>query len=296
MKGIVLAGGTGSRLFPVTAAVNKQLLPIYDKPMIYYALTTLLSASINDICIICNAQDITGYQKLLGDGAEFGSRIEYIVQDEPEGIPQAFVLASDFIGTENVALVLGDNIFVDHGDIRRSVKNFKSGAHIFGIQVKHPEHYGVVEFDSELSPISLVEKPKKSKSRFAIPGFYIFDKRCILLAQSIKKSARGEFEIIDLLKLYMANEKLSLSLLSRGTGWIDAGTTRNHAIVSRYIESMQQMHGVMVGSPHEAAFVRGFIKQNELLDYARSIKPSDYGDYLEDLVQQDTELSMMRKS
>jgi len=292
MKGIILAGGTGSRLFPVTAAVNKQLVPVYDKPMIYYALTTLLSASINEICIICSADDISGYKKLLGDGREFGSSLTYIIQEKPEGIPQACVLAAEFIGADPVALILGDNIFVDNGDIRRTVQAFRNGAHIFGIQVKHPEQYGVLEFDENMSLISLIEKPKKFISRFAIPGFYLFDCRCILLAQSLKKSRRGELEIIDLLKLYLADHKLSVSLLSRGTGWIDAGTTRNHAIASRYIESMQQMHGIMVGSPHEAAFVRGFIKPEDLRDYAMSIKPSDYGDYLDELVTLDAEFGL----
>lgn len=285
MKGIILAGGTGSRLFPITRSVNKHLIPVYDKPMIYYPLTTLLSASISQICIICNIEDHNAYKSLLGTGEEFGADIRYIVQTSPEGIPQAFSLAADFIGDENVTMILGDNIFVDNGDIRRSVSRFRGGASIFGIQVTNPSDYGVVEVDKNLSPIGLSEKPKLPKSNFAIPGCYIFDSRCIFRSQTLKKSKRGEFEITDLLKLYLEEKNLNLSILSRGTGWIDAGTTINLGIVSRYIESMQQMHGIMVGSPHEAAFVRGFINEKQLHQSAKQIKSSNYGKYLLDLVK-----------
>lgn len=284
MKGIILAGGSGSRLFPATAAVNKQLLPIHDKPMIFYPLTSLLAASIDDICIVCNALDVPGYLSLLGDGSQFGASITYVVQEKPEGIPQALVLASKFIGAEPVSLILGDNIFVDNGDIRRAVSKFSTGAHIFGLQVKRPENYGVVVIDDSSSPVALVEKPRDPKSNLAIPGFYIFDQKSSLLAQSLVKSKRNEYEIVDLLRLYLKNNELGLTVLSRGTGWIDAGTTQNYAIVSRYIEAMQQMHGIMLGSPHEAALVRGFIDCEHIKDIAASMKASEYKDHLEELI------------
>lgn len=285
MKGIILAGGSGSRLFPATAAVNKQLLPIHDKPMIFYPLTSLLAASIDEICIVCNAPDVPGYLALLGDGSQFGASITYVVQDKPEGIPQALVLASKFIGAGPVSLILGDNIFVDNGEIRRAVSNFSNGAHIFGLKVKNPQHYGVVEIDGSSNPVALVEKPKQPKSNLAIPGFYIFDQRCSLLAQTLRKSKRNEYEIVDLLRAYLKDTKLGLTVLSRGTGWIDAGTTENYAIVSRYIEAMQQMHGIMFGSPHEAALVRGFIGEEHLMQIAASLKPSEYKDHLEVLIK-----------
>ena len=284
MKGILLAGGTGSRLFPVTSVVNKHLLPIFDKPMIYYALTSLISASIREICLICNDKDLDSYKNLLGNGSEFGISIEYIIQDQPKGISHALSLASGFIGEDNVSVILGDNVFVDQGDIRKNVKNFKSGARIFAIPVKNPENYGIVEVNAALEPISLVEKPQNSNSRLAVPGFYIFDSYCSKYAASVDLSDRGEYEIIDLLNRYLDKDKLKVSLLSRGVGWIDAGTSKNHAIVSRYIEAKQQMHGVMIGSPHEAAHVRGFIDDAQLLAFAKNIKPSEYSDYLENLI------------
>ena len=284
MKGILLAGGSGSRLFPVTSSINKHLLPIYDKPMVYYALTTLISASICEICLICNEKDFDSYKNLLGNGSEFGISIEYIIQDQPKGISQALSLASGFIGENNVSVILGDNVFVDQGDIRKNVENFKSGAHIFALPVKNPENYGIIEVNADLEPISLVEKPQNSTSRLAIPGFYIFDSYCSQYAASVDLSDRGEYEIIDLLKRYLDKDKLKVSLLSRGVGWIDAGTSKNHAIVSRYIEAKQQMHGVMIGSPHEAAHVRGFIDDAQLLAFAKNIKPSEYSDYLENLI------------
>jgi glucose-1-phosphate thymidylyltransferase len=296
LKGVILAGGSGSRLFPATVAVNKQLLPVYDKPMIYYAVTTLLSASINEICIICNEGDLPGYEALLGDGSDFGSRVEFIIQHKPEGIPQAITLASDFIGTEPLALILGDNIFVDHGDIRECVENFKSGATIFGIKVSQPEKYGVVEFNSKLKPTSLEEKPKNAKSSFAIPGFYLLDNNSLRLVKKLKKSSRGEFEIVDLLNIYLDVELLSLSLLSRGTGWIDAGTVDDLALASRYIEVIQQMHGIMIGSPHEAALVRGFIDREGLLKYTQSLEQSRYRKYLETVARVDFECTSANPS
>jgi glucose-1-phosphate thymidylyltransferase len=283
MKGVILAGGSGSRLFPMTAAVNKQLLPVYDKPMIYYALTTLLSASISQICIICNREDVFSFRDLLGDGSEFGSRIEFIIQKKPEGIPQAITLAGDFIGSDAVALILGDNVFVDHGDIKNCVKKFRGGASIFGVRVNQPENYGIVEFDSSLKPISLEEKPKFPKSSFAIPGFYLLDNNSTTLVKKLTKSKRGEFEIIDLLDLYLNEDTLSLTLLSRGVGWLDVGTIDNLAVASRYIEAMQKMHGVMLGSPHEVALVRGLINNNDLLEYVKSLPSSYYREYLEAL-------------
>ena len=241
VKGILLAGGTGSRLFPVTSVVNKHLLPIFDKPMIYYALTSLISASIREICLVCNDDDLIRYKKLLGDGSEFGISIEYITQAMPQGIAQALSLASAFIGEDNVSVILGDNVFVDHGDIRKNVAYFKSGAHIF-------------------------------------------DRYFSQYAASVDVSDRGECEIIDLLKRYMDKDHVKVSLLNRGVGWIDAATSKNHAIVSRCIEAKQQMHRVMIGSPHEAADVRGFIDDAQLLAFAKSIKSYKYSNYFESLI------------
>lgn len=280
MKGIILAGGKGSRLFPNTTVVNKQLLPVHDKPMIYYALTTLLAASINDICIICNPEDIQGYKDLLGLGEQFGAKITYVAQENPDGIPQAFTLASKFIGSDPVALLLGDNIFIDNGEIRHAVKNFRTGAHIFGLRVQNPSQYGIVLLDDAQQPIGLVEKPTRPQSNYAVPGFYIFDSSCVFFSQTLQKSNRGELEIIDLLNKYLKNKKLDLTLLSRGTGWIDAGTHENHAIVSRYVEAMQQMHGILFGSPHEAALIRGFIDEALLQQFSEPMPDSSYKAYL----------------
>lgn len=285
MKGVILAGGRGSRLFPMTLAVNKHLLPVFDKPMIYYPLTTMISASINEICIVCNRDDVIDYRKLLGNGSKFGARLTFKYQDEPRGVVDGILCALDFIEGDSVAVILGDNIFIDNGDLRRAVSDFAAGAHIFGLNVEHPDQYGVVELDGECRPTALIEKPARSNSRTAVTGFYLLDDQCSLLARRVNKSSRGEYEIIDLLNMYLNLESLSVTLLSRGTGWIDAGSPETYGIVSRYVESMQQMHGVIIGSPHEAALIRGYISASELLAFALDRQPSSYTEYLKDLAE-----------
>lgn len=284
MKGVILAGGSGTRLFPMTAGVNKHLLPIHDKPMIFYPLTTLISASIQDIVIVCNETDIDDYKALLGNGEQFGSVINYISQSKPDGIVSALNLASAFTDSDNMAVILGDNIFLDSGDIRRGVARFKEGVQIFGKQVSNPENYGVVEYNDEMRPVKLSEKPTHPLSSTAVTGFYIFDKKYSAYANNVKLSARGEYEIMDVLRQYLTAGTLELTLLSRGAGWIDAGTKESYAIVCRYIESIQQMHGVLIGSPHEAAFVRGFVSGSMLRAYIDHSGPSDYSNYLQTLL------------
>jgi len=268
----------------MTAGVNKHLLPIHDKPMIFYPLTTLISASIQNIVIVCNETDIEDYKALLGNGEQFGSLINYISQSKPDGIVSALNLASTFTENDNMAVILGDNIFLDGGDIRRGVARFKEGAQIFGKQVSNPENYGVVKYNDEMRPLELSEKPTYPMSSTAITGFYIFDKKYPAYANNVKLSARGEYEIIDVLRQYLSAGALELTLLSRGAGWIDAGTKESYAIVCRYIESMQQMHGVLIGSPHEAAFVRGFVSGSMLRAYINNSGPSDYSNYLQTLL------------
>ena len=284
MKGIILAGGTGSRLFPITTSINKQLLPVYDKPMIYYPLTTLLSAGIKEICIVCCEADVTNFKNLLGDGTQFGASISYTVQSNPEGLPQAFTLSEKFIGTSNVCLILGDNIFVDNGELRRAVGNFKSGSQIFGLKVKNPKDYGVAKFSTKGKLEEIVEKPASFIGDYAIPGFYIFDYKCVNKSRCLKKSLRGELEITDLINSYIQDGACTIDIFSRGTAWIDAGTLVNHSIISRYIEAFQQMHGILVGSPHEAALIRGFININILKEFINSSPKSDYIEYLSDLI------------
>ena len=284
MKGIILAGGTGSRLYPLTSTVNKQLLPVHDKPLIYYPLTTLISSGIKDICVVASAPDLEHYRQLLGSGQNFGINLSYLVQDKPTGIPQAFPICRDFIGTDNVTLILGDNIFVDSGEIRRTIQGFETGSTIFSYQVKNPSRFGVVEFDRDGFPQKLVEKPTKTKSRSAIPGLYIYDPKVIFLASSLKSSFRGETEITDLNNLYLSRDELTVKALSRGTTWIDAGTPSALSRATNYIFTIETNHGLKIGCPEEAALIRGLIDETKLEALISKMHECEYKQYLADLV------------
>tara|TARA_B100001093_G_scaffold498867_1_gene547489 strand:- start:2825 stop:3739 length:915 start_codon:yes stop_codon:yes gene_type:complete len=284
MKGIILAGGTGSRLYPLTSTVNKQLLPVHDKPLIYYPLTTLISSGIKDICIVAKGSDLAHYRQLLGLGQNFGINLSYFVQDKPTGIPQAFPICRDFIGNDNVTLILGDNIFVDSGEIRRTIQSFKTGSTIFSYQVKNPSRFGVVEFDGDGLPQKLVEKPTNTKSRSAIPGLYIYDPKVIFLASSLKSSFRGETEITDLNNLYLSRNELTVNALSRGTTWIDAGTPSALSRATNYIFTIETNHGLKIGCPEEAALIRGLIDETKLEALISNMHECEYKQYLTDLV------------
>ena len=284
MKGIILAGGTGSRLYPLTSAVNKQLLPVHDKPLIYYPLTTLISSGIKDICIVASNTDLVHYRQLLGSGHAFGITLSYLVQDRPTGIPEAFTISRDFIENDNVTLILGDNIFVDSGEIRKTIQEFKSGSTIFSYQVKNPCQFGVVEFDKHGVPQKLVEKPSRTKSRSAIPGLYIFDPKVIFLASSLKPSFRGETEITDLNNIYLSRNELKVKALSRGTTWIDAGTPSALSRATNYIFTIETNHGLKIGCPEEAALIRGLIDETKLEALISNMHDSEYRQYLADLI------------
>ena len=284
MKGIILAGGTGSRLYPLTSAVNKQLLPVHDKPLIYYPLTTLISSGIKDICIVAGTTDLVHYRQLLGSGHAFGITLSYLVQDRPTGIPEAFPICRDFIKNDNVTLILGDNIFVDSGEIRKTIQEFKSGSTIFSYQVKNPCQFGVVEFDNNGVPQKLVEKPSRTKSRSAIPGLYIFDPKVIFLASSLKPSFRGETEITDLNNIYLSRNELKVKALSRGTTWIDAGTPSALSRATNYIFTIETNHGLKIGCPEEAALIRGLIDETKLEALISNMHECEYRQYLADLI------------
>ena len=284
MKGIILAGGSGSRLYPITMSISKQLIPVYDKPMIYYPLETLIYAGINDILIISTPQDLPNFQKLLGDGSQFGCNFSYKIQKEPNGLAQAFVLGDDFIKNDKVCLILGDNIF------QMKIKNLENckdvdGALIFGYHVNDPERYGVVEFDNEFNVISLDEKPTNPKSNFAVPGLYFYDNDVIDIAKNLKPSARGEYEITDVNKFYLDNNKLKVNLLSRGSVWLDTGTIDSLLKANIYVQVVEERQGRKIGCVEEAAFKKGLINDDQLLKLALKFKKSGYGDYLKSLLK-----------
>ena len=284
MKGIILAGGMGSRLYPLTSIVNKQLLPVHDKPLIYYPLTTLISSGITDICIVAGNSDLEQYRRLLGSGHAFGINLSYLVQDKPTGIPQAFSICRDFIENDNVTLILGDNIFVDSGEIRSSIQGFRAGSTIFSYEVKNPSRFGVVEFDNDGNPKKLIEKPSNTRSRSAIPGLYIYDPKVIFLASSLKPSFRGETEITDLNNLYLSRNELTVKALSRGTTWIDAGTPSSLTRATNYIFTIESNHGLKIGCPEEAALIRGLIDENKLEAILSNMHECEYKQYLTELV------------
>ncbi len=287
-KGIILAGGSGTRLYPVTHAVCKSLLPIYDKPMIYYPLSTLMLAGIRDILIISTPEDVPKFQQLLGDGSRFGLNLHYIVQPRPEGIAQAFLVGKEFIGASCCALVLGDNIFYGH-DLAKTVieaAEQKSGARIFAYPVHDPERYGVVEFDTAGKALSLEEKPKAPKSRYAVTGLYFYDNQVIEIAKSLKPSARGELEITDVNKEYMKRQQLEVAVMGRGMAWLDTGTHEAMLEASLFIQTIETRQGLMVSCPEEIAYRYGYITAGQLEATAASMKNNRYGEYLLQLLKE----------
>ncbi len=285
MKGIILAGGSGTRLYPITKTICKQLLPIYDKPMIYYPLSVLMLAEIKDILIISTPQDLPKFKELFGDGSHIGLNFEYKVQNAPKGIAEAFILAEDFIGSDDACLVLGDNIFYGQGlsDIlRKAVASIKEngGGNVFGYYVKDPERYGVVDFDKEGKVLSIEEKPQEPKSNYAVTGLYFYDNEVIEIAKNLKPSARGELEITDLNKVYLAKNKLSVELFGRGFAWLDTGTHESLLDASEFIATVEKRQGLKVACIEEVAYLLGYISREELMGLAGNYK-NEYGKYLE---------------
>lgn len=287
MKGIILAGGSGTRLYPLTIAVSKQLMPVYDKPMIYYPLSTLLLAGINEILIITTPEDQAGFKKLLGDGSQIGCRFEYKVQPSPDGLAQAFVLGEEFIGDDSVALILGDNIFYGSG-MGKLLQNKANpdGAVVFAYQVSDPERYGVVEFDSDYKVKSIEEKPQQPKSNFAVPGLYFYDNSVVEIAKNIKPSHRGEYEITDVNKVYLEQGKLEVGVLDRGTAWLDTGTFDSLQEAGQFIEVIEKRQGLKVGCIEEIAYRKGYINKEQLLVLAEKFKKSGYGVYLQMIAEE----------
>ena len=281
MKGIILAGGSGTRLHPLTLAVSKQLMPVYDKPMIYYPLSILMMAGIKDILIITTPHDQAQFQKLLGDGKSLGCNFQYSIQEEPNGLAQAFVLGADFIGDDKVALVLGDNIFHGAGmeELLKSNNNPDGGV-VYAYHVHDPERYGVVEFDADRKALSIEEKPRQPKSNYAVPGLYFYDNDVIQIARDLKPSPRGEYEITDVNQEYLRRGKLKVGILGRGTAWLDTGTFESLMQAGEFVRVLEQRQGLKVGSIEEAAYRQGFIDANQLRKIAEPLRKSGYGDYL----------------
>jgi glucose-1-phosphate thymidylyltransferase len=282
MKGIVLAGGAGTRLYPMTRAVSKQLLAVYDKPMIYYPLSTLMLGGIQDILLICTARDLPAFQATLGDGKNFGIRLSYAVQDAPRGIAEAFLIGADFIGNDPVALVLGDNLFYGVGltNLFDHAAKLQSGALIFGYYVKDPTQYGVVEFDPTGRVLSLEEKPKQPRSHYAVPGLYFYDNQVVAIARGLAPSARGELEITDVNRAYLAAGTLTLSIMGRGTAWLDTGSPDTLLQASNFIQTVETRQGLKIGCLEEIAYRKGFIDLDTLRTIGTSLEKTEYGQYL----------------
>lgn len=284
MKGIILAGGAGSRLYPLTLVASKQLQPVYDKPMVYYPLTTLIEGGVREFCLISTPHDLPRFRQLLGDGSRFGVTFDYREQAKPEGIAQAFRLADTFIGSDPVTLILGDNIFWGGDAFQRAFSEFTGGATIFGYHVHDPERYGVVEFDATGKAISIEEKPQNPKSSFAVPGLYIYDNSIVQIARDLKPSARGELEITDVNVEYLRRGTLRVCKLARGFAWLDAGTSSSLHDASAYVQTIEQRQGIKVGCPEEAAFRRGFLSLDQLAQVSAAMPRCEYRAYLEEVV------------
>ncbi|MCO5050854.1 MAG: glucose-1-phosphate thymidylyltransferase RfbA [Verrucomicrobiae bacterium] len=281
MKGIILAGGAGSRLYPLTLVASKQLQPVYDKPMVYYPLTTLIEGGIREFCLISTPHDLPRFKQLLGDGSRFGLTIDYRAQEKPAGIAQAFLIAESFIGKDHVTLILGDNIFYGGEAFGNAFNEFKSGATIFGYHVNDPERYGVVEFDAQGQALSIEEKPQRPKSNYAVPGLYIYDNQVLEIVSSQKPSARGELEITDVNVSYLRRQQLRVALLARGFAWLDAGTSSSLHEASAYVQTIEKRTGVKIGCPEEAAFRNGFLDLAQLEGLVAKMPKCEYRDYLE---------------
>lgn len=286
MKGIILAGGSGTRLYPITYAISKQIMPIYDKPMIYYPLSVLMQAGINEILIISTPHDMPNFQRLLGDGKIYGCDFQYAIQEVPNGLAQAFVIGKDFIGNDKVALVLGDNIFYGSGLMDLLTKNNDpDGGVIYAYHVSDPERYGVVEFDKDLKAVSIEEKPIHPKSNYAVPGLYFYDNSVIEIAENLQPSPRGEYEITDVNKEYLKQGKLKVGILDRGTAWLDTGTFDSLMQAAQFVQVIEQRQGLKVGCIEEIAYRKGFISADELMQIAQPLLKSGYGQYLVELIK-----------
>jgi len=286
-KGIILAGGSGSRLYPITKGVSKQLLPIYDKPMVYYPLSVLMLAGIQDILLISTPEDIGSFERLLGDGSEFGVRLSYVVQPSPDGLAQAFIIGEDFIGQSNVCLVLGDNIFYGQGftPLLRTAANRQSGATVFGYQVKDPERFGVVEFDAEKRAISIEEKPSKPKSNYAVTGLYFYANDVVQIAKCVKPSPRGELEITSVNQAYLERGDLNVELLGRGFAWLDTGTHESLLEAGHFVETIEKRQGYKIACLEEIAFHNGWLGKDDLRRIGQSLSKNAYGQYLLELLE-----------
>lgn len=286
MRGIILAGGSGTRLHPITQGTSKQLVPVYDKPMVYYPLTTLILSGIKDILVITTPHDAPAFHRLLGDGSQFGINLSYVVQEVPNGLAQAFVLGADFIGQDSVALVLGDNIFYGPGmgDQLQRFHRIDGGA-VFAYHVHNPQAYGVVEFDSDFKAVSIEEKPAQPKSNYAVPGLYFYDNDVVGIARDLKPSARGEYEITDVNRQYLEAGKLHVEVLPRGTAWLDTGTFDSLADATAFVRTVEKRQDLKVGCPEEAAWRRGFLSDTDLARVAEPLRKSGYGEYLLGLLQ-----------
>ncbi|HNE50538.1 MAG TPA: glucose-1-phosphate thymidylyltransferase RfbA [Chitinophagales bacterium] len=286
MKGIILAGGSGTRLYPITYAISKQIMPIYDKPMIYYPLSVLMQAGINEILIISTPHDMPNFQRLLGDGKKYGCTFQYAIQEVPNGLAQAFVIGKEFIGKDKVALILGDNIFYGSGLMDLLTKNNDpDGGVIYAYHVSDPKSYGVVEFDKNFKAISIEEKPTTPKSNYAVPGLYFYDNDVIKIAEELQPSPRGEYEITDVNKIYLESGKLKVGILDRGTAWLDTGTFDSLMQASQFVQVIEQRQGLKVGCIEEVAYRKGFITKEELQAIAQPLLKSGYGQYLLDILK-----------
>jgi glucose-1-phosphate thymidylyltransferase len=284
MKGIILAGGAGSRLYPLTLVASKQLQPVYDKPMVYYPLTTLIEGGIRELCLISTPHDLPRFQQLLGDGSRFGVTIDYREQAKPAGIAQAFLIAESFIGSDAVTLILGDNIFYGGDTFQRAFADFKSGATIFGYHVNDPERYGVVEFDADGNAVSIEEKPKSPRSNYAVPGLYIYDNQVVAISKALKPSARGELEITAVNMEYLRRGALRVHRLSRGFAWLDAGTSSSLHDASAYVQTIEKRAGIKIGCPEESAFRQRFVSLAQLDELVGKIPNCEYRDYLAEVM------------